>query len=575
MLQLRTLGASEIHVGDERIGPEQPIAFALVFLLATSSPAPLTRRELASLLWPDVGDRDRNHRFRSLLHRLRRLGVPLVCSEVTVVLEEIAVDYRRLTKSPRSVADVRADVPIIGAVLPNLYLTASSLLADRIDDVRDVITATVMRWLRTAIGVARAEGDWALVERLARLALVFDDASEDAWLSLAEAQCITSDEAAALRTLDEFAGLLGANEQSMPATILRQRIVEARASGSPAKDVDCSVLIGRDDVLRRIWSAVSMAREGLGGAIVLWGPAGIGKTRLLREVERVRMIESVRVVRVGAQAVHALRPFSLVVELIARLLDEPGAAGCVPEAFAALQRLATPKSPNGLPAESLSPDVLYDLLIELLEAIAEEGPLMILIDDMHVVDGAIWPFWRAMFRWSTDHRVHWLLGYRALREAELLTLPEASLLHRVAIGCLHRTEAALLVDGRRRGCCLLDFDDIFARVGGHPALLCAFARSVDELPRSTARIVDDWIARLAAAPLDVLRLLASLGGSATARSLADVAPLNRAELTTALGELARIGLVYENAGIVHAHQVWADAALALYGRADRFAINID
>jgi hypothetical protein len=54
-----------------------------------------------------------------------------------------------------------------------------------------------------------------------------------------------------------------------------------------------------------------------------------------------------------------------------------------------------------------------------------------------------------------------------------------------------------------------------------------------------------------------------------------VAPLNRAELTTALGELARIGLVYENAGIVHAHQVWADAALALYGRADRFAINID
>src|ERR687884_1527205 len=107
MVRIRTLGRSEIDVGGERIGAEQPTAFTLVFLLAMRAPRPMSRRELASILWPNVGDADRNHRLRSLLHRVRRLGVPLDSSASSVALVDASVDFRELARPPRSLDDIR------------------------------------------------------------------------------------------------------------------------------------------------------------------------------------------------------------------------------------------------------------------------------------------------------------------------------------------------------------------------------------------------------------------------------------------------------------------------------------
>jgi hypothetical protein len=352
--------------------------------------------------------------------------------------------------------------------------------------------------------------------------------------------------------------------------LLRQRIGNARIAHESS--IDDLPLVGREDIMRRIWSAITRAREGYGGSTLLWGPAGIGKTRVLREVERVRTIEPVRVVRIAARPVHALRPFALVVDLIARLLDEPGAVGCEPEAFATLRGMAS--TPNDA-RHPMAPDRLFDDFTELLAALAEEAATVVLIDDMHVVDMAIWRFWSAVFRWCMDRRVHWLLCYRALREVELDSLPESSLLHRIPVECLVRADAAQLVVTAWCGHRPIDVDEIFRHVGGHPALLAARARSEAELPRWTELIVDDWIARISGDHLQILRSLATLGGAATTRGLADLGIVGRSELVAALGELARYGMIHEVNGIVYAHGVWAEAALAAQGRAGQFAIHID
>jgi hypothetical protein len=158
MLRVRTLGACEILVGNERLGVEQPLAFALLFVIAMRPAATLSRRELAELLWPGTADRDRNHRLRSLLHRLRRLGAPLCCSNTTIMLEHATIDFRELVAPPTSIADVRVRLPFLGPVMPQLAALPPAL-ADRLERERDVIVATATRWLLGVIALAKASGD--------------------------------------------------------------------------------------------------------------------------------------------------------------------------------------------------------------------------------------------------------------------------------------------------------------------------------------------------------------------------------------------------------------------------------
>jgi predicted ATPase len=46
----------------------------------------------------------------------------------------------------------------------------------------------------------------------------------------------------------------------------------------------CPVLVGRDEEARRLHAALTRARAGDGGMVLLAGEAGIGKSRLTREV---------------------------------------------------------------------------------------------------------------------------------------------------------------------------------------------------------------------------------------------------------------------------------------------------
>src|SRR5205814_9515967 len=106
------------------------------------------RRELASLLWPRASDTKQNHCLRSLLHRLRRQGMPLACSRSTVSLGESAsIDFRAFTASPRSIDDARLGLSRIGRVLPDVIMPLLGRLADRLGDERDVIVAIAMGWL--------------------------------------------------------------------------------------------------------------------------------------------------------------------------------------------------------------------------------------------------------------------------------------------------------------------------------------------------------------------------------------------------------------------------------------------
>src|SRR5437660_240906 len=224
----------------------------------------------------------------------------------------------------------------------------------------------------------------------------------------------TTGHAPGVLPLDEYRARLGESEMPLPALSLWQRI-EHRDEAHEACAGDAP-FVGRVDVMRRIWSAVASARSSRGVAILLWGPAGIGKTRIIREVERGAAAASVRVLTANAHPIHAVGAQSFMRHLVAFLVSEPGAIGCEPRAYATLRQLANSEA---APDAAHHPAMLFDALIELIAALTDESPLVIMIDDAQWLHESIWPLWRAIFRWSADRRVLWLVGFRAFREEEL------------------------------------------------------------------------------------------------------------------------------------------------------------
>jgi hypothetical protein len=571
MLHIRTLGASEIRFGGVRVGAEQPLTFALLLLLAVSGGAGYSRRELAATLWPGVPDRDRHHRLRSLLHRLRRLGAPLACVGATVSLHSASIDFRDFITLPDSIDVVRARVASIGAILPGLA-ASSPALADRVDDVRDLAVGTLTRWLTAAVRLARVAGDWALVEQLTQSAQEVDPANDRVTIDRAEAACLCGDPQRAIALLDELTAHGEADEEILlGAARLRQRIAAHLAA---SVSVQRTTLVGREAIVRRLWSAVSRAVGGHGGAIVLWGPAGIGKSRLIRELDAVCLTGDARLVRLEARPAYGLHPFTMILDLAGALLDEPGAAGCDPRAYALLARTRSGSLPNDQrgAADAIGEEALRDALAELLAAISDESPTILAIDDMHSVDVGIWRVLRALARWSGDRRLLWIFAYRALHELELASLPEPNIVSRIRVSCLDAAAAESIARETAHSASI-DHEQLYDLAGGHPLLLQGVTRSGGALPARLEWVVDDCIARLDAEALRALRLIATLG-SATPRALADLGIFTRAELSAVLDELERIGMIREEHGVLRAYGVWAAAALATATRGEHGSLTL-
>src|SRR3979409_781793 len=75
----------------------------------------------------------------------------------------------------------------------------------------------------------------------------------------------------------------------------------------------CPRLIGRDEELQTIEAALHAARSARGGSVFLLGEAGIGKSRMAREAERLAQSAGMRVLwgrSVEGGAPMAFRPIT-------------------------------------------------------------------------------------------------------------------------------------------------------------------------------------------------------------------------------------------------------------------------
>ncbi|HET6215183.1 MAG TPA: ATP-binding protein, partial [Micromonosporaceae bacterium] len=129
--------------------------------------------------------------------------------------------------------------------------------------------------------------------------------------------------------------------------------------------------------------AVEAVRTGLnaGGSVLVYGPAGIGKSTVLDAVARAAAADC-RVLRAAAAEAEAELPYLALVDLFGAAITEVGPA--LPAQLraaldAALLRSAAPAAPHDQLAVRLA-------VLEVLRLLAARSPVLVVLDDIQWVD---------------------------------------------------------------------------------------------------------------------------------------------------------------------------------------------
>jgi DNA-binding NarL/FixJ family response regulator len=152
-------------------------------------------------------------------------------------------------------------------------------------------------------------------------------------------------------------------------------------------------LVERDPELARIAHCLRRARQGHGGALVVEGPAGIGKTALLAAGRKAAEGAGFRVLHARGAELEREFPFGVVRQLVERVVvgvseDERGCLLDGPPRVAA-RLLGFPGVDGGAPETTPDPSFavlhgLYWLCVNL----AAQQPVALVVDDAHWADGA-------------------------------------------------------------------------------------------------------------------------------------------------------------------------------------------
>ncbi|MBL8977100.1 MAG: AAA family ATPase [Gemmatimonadetes bacterium] len=397
---LRTLGEARVLSPDglrELLGPGKPLA--LLAYLACSPRQSATREHLVDLLWSDLEPDRGRHALRQTVWYLRQLfGTDALTGrggELTL-LAPIAVDRVEFLAAVERGDLLRAAELYQGDFLGG-FAAPGSIEFEHWADVERQRLRSV--FLRTAETVARQwlnAGRVREAQQLARRARDADPASESAWRLLFEAIQQGEDRLALTIEADQFAErMTSLGRTPEPATrILLARERRTDQGEPPAQDAPGLVaeLIGREREFAAIVSGWQGARAST-RHLHISAPAGLGKSRLLNDVAARLATLGARVVLLRANPGQREIPFSFLAELAGRLAELPGGAGISPATAGALvalnptlsARYVQPADP-ATGAEALRRRC--SAITELLEVVAEEQRLSLLLDDLHWLDPA-------------------------------------------------------------------------------------------------------------------------------------------------------------------------------------------
>ena len=353
------------------------------------------------------------------------------------------------------------------------------------------------------------------------------------------------------------------------------------------------VLLEREAQIAAVEEAIIAAQGGTGRGIIVEGPAGIGKTSLLRIAgERARR-RGLRVLEARGDELEADLPWGVVVQLYGVLAEEDerfaGAAGLARILFETGARLEPAQRPDPFP-------ILHGLHW-LTASLAEEAPLLILIDDAHRADPQSLRFASYLLGRIEEMPAALLVAARTGDPGEALNAELiAHLRERVGTGVstlrpLAEGSIEAIVASRLPASDPAFRAAVAARVAGNP-FFCAellrealaagitpdaagAARLVELQPEGIGRAIAARLARLGPDAGLLAAAVTVLGGGVTIDVARRLAGLDEATAVTLVDALLAAEILTGDPALDFVHPVVAEAVEAELGAAHRRALHLE
>jgi|CXWL01.1.fsa_nt_gi DNA-binding SARP family transcriptional activator/tetratricopeptide (TPR) repeat protein len=378
--------------------------FALLLYLAVEPGIPHRRDRLATLLWSAADVDEARHSLATALSMIRgRLGTDLLDTDrdtVRLMPGRIVTDLQTLDHLDPDDLD---EGPL-GPFLEEFDIPDAVDFQQWKDGQHARLLPAVHTAMASRIEQSRRRGDSRRMEALGHRLQRIDDLSEEAARAVLEARAMAGDRIGALRSFDRWRARLADELGAHPSAQLERMAERLRRGGwqrptiallapVPTEQWKERSFVGRGTEFRACYDRWERVQQGEPQHLLVRGESGIGKTTLVERLTTSMALEGASVARIQCYELERELPFGVTGSLVNHLLDLPGASGTPPEQLAELGRLTAkvrqryPSLPAPLESTGESARILYtEAVMALVEAVAEEHPVVLVIDDIHLAD---------------------------------------------------------------------------------------------------------------------------------------------------------------------------------------------
>jgi DNA-binding CsgD family transcriptional regulator/tetratricopeptide (TPR) repeat protein len=310
--------------------------------------------------------------------------------------------------------------------------------------------------------------------------------------------------------------------------------------------------VGRVEELELLEAARRRAADGDPAVVLVGGEAGVGKTRLTSELTARCATDGTRVLTGGCVPVgEGALPYAPIVEMLRVLLVDLGAdavRGLVgpswPEVARLLPALGEPDR-IGL-SDQAAQARLFELLLGLFGRLSEQGPLVLVVEDLHWADRSTRDLLAFLVRNLRRERILVVVTYRNDEPGQehlgpyLAELARSGRVDRLELPRLDQAQTSAQLVGILGAAPTAELvAAVFARSEGNPffteELLTAVRAGTGELPATLRDLLRGRVQALPEPAQHVLKVVAVAGRRLPHRLLAAVAGLVDRQLDRALG----------------------------------------
>jgi DNA-binding SARP family transcriptional activator/tetratricopeptide (TPR) repeat protein len=375
------------------------------------------------------------------------------------------------------------------------------------------------------------------------------------------------------RILQTELGVRSAPELERSRMGLGQVTVTPSAPPAPTQPIaepapPCAPLVGRARETAIVQALIAAATEGRAReALLVVGEPGMGKSRLLEEMQRLVRGKDGIVLAGRAFEAEMVRPYGAWIDALRSIRLDRIDAGLRADLAPLLPELGAPPGAAG------DRNRLFDAVAQLLRTLAAEHVVALVLDDVQWFDEASAALLHYVARAVSGSRIVVACGARS---GELFDNPAAlrlvralsrdARLRELPLAPLDEGDIAELVKSIGSD---LDVARVFAESGGQPLFAIEISRALEQgnaaLSGTLEGLIADRLARLDERTRDLLPWAAALGRGFTPEVLARTTSLPAAELLNAVDELERHGVLrvarsHDDAAYDFAHDLVREAA---------------